>query len=135
MTTLRITIQAEPTAKGRPRMSFVNGIARTYTPTKTKEAEDFIKYRLLRYKDRCFPAHIPVRLTVTFYRTKSNWLPKHEVLPVRRPDTDNLLKLTLDALNGILVTEDAQITSIVARKRWSDDGEGHITLKLEEDKL
>ncbi len=135
MTTIRVTIQAEPTPKGRPRSKWFNGRAITYTPTKTREAEDFIKYRLLRYRDRCFPKHIPVRLTAVFYRTKSKWLPSREVLPVRRPDTDNLLKCLLDALNGILVTEDAQITTINVKKRWSDDGVGHIAIKLEEDKL
>jgi Holliday junction resolvase RusA-like endonuclease len=135
MKTIRITIQTEPVAKGRPRTKFINGHALTYTPTATKEAEDFIKLRLLRHQEDAFPPLVPVRLSCTFYRTKSKYLPKREILPFRRPDADNLLKLLLDSLDGILVPDDSQITTMNVRKRWSTIGEGYITIKLEEDKL
>jgi Holliday junction resolvase RusA-like endonuclease len=135
MKTIRITIQTEPTAKGRPRTKWINGQAITYTPTKTKDAEDFIKSRLLRHRDEAFPPFVPVRLSCTFYRTKSKYLPRREILPFRRPDTDNFLKLLLDSIDGILVPDDSQFTTINVRKRWSPNGEGYITIKLEEDSL
>ena len=135
MKTIRITIQTEPTAKGRPRTKFINGQAITYTPTKTKEAEDFIRGRLLRHREEIFPPFVPVRLSCTFYRTKSKYLPRRETMPYRRPDAVNLLKLLLDSLNGILVPDDSQITTLSVRKRWSSTGEGYITLKLEPDSL
>jgi Holliday junction resolvase RusA-like endonuclease len=132
---IRIVISAEPTAKGRPRTKWINGQAITYTPTKTKEAEDFIKFRLLRHKDQAFPAGVPLRLTCTFWRTKSRYLPRRESLPWRKPDLINFGVLICDALTGILYADDAQLTNIVMRKRWSPNGQGFITLKLEEDKL
>lgn len=133
--TIRVTIQTEPTPKGRPRVSFRNGVVRTFTPTTTQNAQDLIKARLLRHKDDAFPPHVPIRLSCTFYRSKSRYLPKREVMPFRKPDTDNLLKLLLDSIDGILVPDDAQITTISVRKRWSPSGEGYITLKLEPDSL
>jgi len=133
--TIRITIQVEPTAKGRPRTKFINGHALTYTPTKTREAEDFIKGRLLRHREDVFPAGIPLRLTCTFYRTKSKYLPRRETLPWRKPDIINFGSLICDAMTGVLYDDDAQLTNIVMRKRWSTTGEGYINIKLEEDKL
>ncbi len=134
MKSIRITIATEPTAKGRPRVAYHNGQVRTYTPTKTQDAQDYIKYRLKRHIANAFPAETPVRLTATFYRMKSRWLPKKETLPFRKPDLDNFLKLLLDSIDKELVPDDAQITTISVRKRWSDNEHGYITLKLEEDK-
>lgn len=133
MSVIRITISTEPQAKGRPKTVFHNGKARTYTPQRTKDAEDFLRYRLLKHKDNAFPAHTPVRLSVTFYRTKSKYLSKKETMPFRKPDLDNLLKTCLDSMNDILIADDAQITTIIAKKRWSKDGEGHINIKMEKD--
>jgi Holliday junction resolvase RusA-like endonuclease len=122
-------------AKGRPRTTFQNGHVRTYTPIKTQEAQDFIKARLHKHLSQAFSPHVPIKLTATFYRTKSKWLPKRETKPFRKPDLDNFLKLLLDSIDNMLVPDDAQITSISVRKRWSSNSEGYITLKLEEDRL
>lgn len=130
---IRITIQTDPVPKGRPRVSFVNGKAHTFTPERTKKAQKGIVRRLKRYQGRCFAPHVPVMLSVTFFRVKSKWLPRKESLPVRKPDLDNFLKLLLDAMNGILVADDAQICTIIVKKRWSNDGNGHINIRMEKD--
>jgi len=134
MRAIRITIATDPVAKGRPKTAIREGKVWTYTPRKTENAQELIIERLVRYQDRCFPKHVPVKMTIVFYRIKSRWLPKRESLPFRKPDLDNFLKLVLDAMNGILVTDDAQVTSIITKKRWANDGNGHINIKLEEDR-
>ena len=130
---IRLPLDVEPTAKGRPRTAYRNGSVRTYTPEKTLVAQELIMALLQPYKDKGFPPHIPVKLTCVFYRTKSKWLPTKEKFPFRKPDLDNFLKLIMDSLNGILVADDAQITSIVMCKRWTDTDRGYIWLELEED--
>ncbi len=132
---IRMIILAEPTPKARARTVFKNGRVRSYTPQKTQEAQDYIKSILSEYKDKMFPAYVPVKLTVTFWRTKPKWTLKREVMPVRKPDTDNFIKLALDSINGLLVKDDAQICSIVAKKRWSPNSHGFIEMELEEDLL
>ena len=133
-----ITLDIEPVSKGRPRTRFVNGQAITYTPTKTRIAQDTIKLLLVEYKSQCeYSRDTPLKLTATFYRTKSKWLKgkqKKEKLPVRKPDLDNFDKLLLDSINGLLVEDDAQITHIDAKKRYSSNGHGYIELELSEDK-
>ncbi len=135
MKSIRILIKTEPVAKARARTIYQNGSIRTYTPTKTVNAESFLKARLLRHKDNAFPPHIPVKLSVSFFRSKSKWLPRKETMPFRKADLDNYTKLVCDALNGVLIPDDAQITTIITRKRWSNNGQGYITIRLEEDSL
>ena len=124
---------AEPTAKGRPRTTYRNGNVRTYTPDKTRLAQEYIVALLQKYKNNGFTEHIPVKLTCVFYRSKSKWLPKRERLPFRKPDLDNFLKLLSDSINGILVADDAQVTTINMAKRWTDKEYPYIVLRLEED--
>jgi len=72
-------------------------------------------------------------MTVCFHRTKSIWLPKRERKPFRKADLDNYVKLCLDGINGVLIPDDAQVTTLIASKVWTDKDTGYIELKLEED--
>ena len=131
-----ITLDVEPVSKGRARTKFVNGQAITYTPTKTREAQDAIKLLLIECK--CdYSRDVPLKLTATFYRSKSKWLKgklKKETVPVRKPDLDNYIKLLLDSINEVLLEDDSQITHIDAKKRYSSNGHGYIELELSEDR-
>jgi len=145
MKVIRVIIRAEPVPKGRPRTTMQNGRIWTFTPPKTKKAQDFIREKLERHLGQKFEAYVPVMLTATYYRTKSEYLPHREKMPVRKPDLDNFTKLLLDSVGTIkrkgsvtregLVADDAQITTVHARKRWSDKGYPYITIRLEEDTL
>jgi Holliday junction resolvase RusA-like endonuclease len=132
---IRIEIQTEPVAKARARTVIVNGQCHSYTPERTRDAQDLIRLRVMRHQEQCFGEHIPVKLTIVFYRTKSKWLSKKETLPMRKPDLDNMGKLIQDSLNGVLYKDDAQITSLSFKKKWTDRSEGYITIRLEEDTL
>ncbi len=132
---IEITLDVEPVAKGRPRTAFRNGKVRTYNPERTMIAQNLITQRLAQYQDQCFAPHIPVKLTCTFYRTKPRWLKASETMPVRKSDCDNYLKLLSDAINGILIADDAQLTTIWMQKRWSPTDKGFIKIRLEEDNL
>ncbi len=86
------------------------------------------------YKGKPFEEAIKVELT--FYRDIQKSVSKKEyqrrlnnaVLPTVKPDTDNYIKSTLDALTGVLWTDDNIITDIIARKRYSDDP--HVFIKI-----
>jgi Holliday junction resolvase RusA-like endonuclease len=130
---IRIVIQEEPIPKARSRVVFNNGKVHSYTPERTRVAQDLIRLRCMRHQDSCFGEHIPVKLTIVLYRTKSKWLSKKETMPCRKPDLDNYIKLIQDSINGLLVVDDAQITSLSAKKRWTDRPEGYITIRLEND--
>ncbi len=107
------TLLLAPVAKGRPR--FGNG--RTYTPAKTKAFES--QFRCELRKQKGFRVHGPVDVTILFYLKKPQ-RPK-DAFPCVRPDLDNFLKAVLDAANGILWNDDAQIVSLTAHKRYCDE--------------
>jgi Holliday junction resolvase RusA-like endonuclease len=133
MKEVRVIIPIDPVAKARSRTALRNGVVRSYTPERTQIAQDFIKTFLQPYKEQCFPEHIPIKMTIGFNRVKSKWLPKKEHYPFRKPDLDNFIKLVLDSINTILIPDDAQVTTIVATKRWTDENTGYVSLCLEED--
>lgn len=139
MTALRATILIEPVAKGRPRMTMVNGHARAYTPKKTAMAEMQIACEIrhqLREIPECFFSNTAIKLTATFYRQRPRHLPKRVKLPVSRPDLDNYIKLLEDALNGYAFRDDAQITTLVVRKRFAAPGDVpriDLTLEIDEE--
>lgn len=98
---LDITIPGDPIPKGRPR----TGQGRTYTPTRTRDAEDRIRgfVEMSRWRRR-EPHTGPVALTVRLYCATR-----------QRSDLDNLLKLVTDALQrgrrpaGGIIADDSQI--------------------------
>jgi Holliday junction resolvase RusA-like endonuclease len=132
---MKLTIDFEPVPKGRPRFKFFNGQAITYTPIRTQEAQDGLHILIAKLCHDSFPKHMPLKMTVIFYRRKSKWLPKYETLPMRKPDLVNFEVLLDDAIPKSIMPDDAQITSCNSKKRWSPTGKGYIELTLEEDKL
>jgi len=132
---MKLTIDYEPTPKGVARVKFVSGKIITYYHWKTTQALEAIRALIANEHLNPFPKHTPIKLTVTFYRRKSKWLPKREQKPFRKPDLDNMVKTILDCVSPILVPDDAQITSIDAKKRWSPNGCGYIEINLKEDIL
>lgn len=131
---MKLTIDYEPTPKGRPRVKFINGQVITYNPVRTQEAQEAIHNIIASICHDSFPPHTALKITATFFRRKSKWLPKYEKLPFRKPDLVNLEVLLDDAIPKSIMPDDAQITTCISKKRWSPNGNGYIELQIEEDK-
>ena len=116
-------IKIEPVPKGAVKNRVVGGMVMSYTPHATAKAMKAIREALDKRPITPFEPLVPLKLTVTFWRQKSKWLKRRESMPYRKPDLDNFLKLLLDALNGRAFADDAQITTIIARKRWTPDSQ------------
>jgi Holliday junction resolvase RusA-like endonuclease len=100
-------VPGQPVPKGRPRAFVCRGFARLYTPAKTVAAERALAL-LVRGVARptCgLPAHGNLRVKLAFVCARK---------PGRRPDLDNLVKLVLDALNGVIWADDNQVTELKA---------------------
>lgn len=112
MTTIEFTIPGEPMSKARARV--VNGHA--YTPERTRVAEAGVQaaFRAVAGADALKSYESGARYGVRALfcnRTR------------QRRDIDNMLKLILDALNGLAWTDDTQVAEIVARKLLVPKGE------------
>lgn len=132
-TKLRFTIPYEPVAKARPRFVRIsNKFVSTYSAPKTHQAETSIallsgKYRLDK------PIEGPIKLSVMFYIKRPKRIAKKKIYPITRPDTDNYIKLLLDALSlrNNFWKDDSQITIINAERRYTED-KPRIVVEMEE---
>ena len=52
-----------------------------------------------------------------------------EIMPVKKPDVDNLAKTILDSLNGIAYHDDAQVSKCTIEKYYSDKPRIEVTIK------
>ena len=120
-------IPGKPCGKGRPM--FGNGI--TYTPEKTVEYENFVRVCFMQAYPGAEPikARVPVvALMTAFYPIPASTSKKQRdrmtaglVVPVVKPDTDNVAKAVLDALNDIAYHDDAQIVHLQVLKRYAEE--------------
>ena len=107
-------VPGKPVGKGRPRF---NRNGRTYTPKDTRDHEALIAWHAKAAMNRRSPLDGPVEVRMLF------------VLPDRRRrDIDNLLKLGLDAMNGIVYADDTQVHRVEATKQVGDEPRTEITI-------
>lgn len=109
----------EVVGKQRPRSSTRNGVTRTYTPRKTKDAEQVIRDQwLAQVGTKWERFEGPVAVHVECYRQLSQSNPKYWAgrCDLSKPDADNVLKTILDALNGTAWADDAQIVDVRFQK-------------------
>lgn len=67
------------------------------------------------------PLEGPVSMILRFWMPKPKSAPKRVVLPLTRPDLDNLIHKLSDQFNGVLWADDAQLVDWIQRKRYVDD--------------
>lgn len=53
-----------------------------------------------------------------------------KIVPDTKPDTDNIAKAVLDALNGVAYKDDSQVTELSVRKRYGEIG--HVAVRIED---
>ena len=133
---LFFTFEIEPTPQLRPRVSSRGGYVRVYDPPKVKNFKNLL--RSLAVNQYARPPLIgPLSVSLTFYRPVQKSISQsererrlsNESKPVVKPDTDNYIKATLDALNGVLWHDDSQIVKIEAEKKYSDHPRITVSVK------
>ena len=111
--------------KGRPRLNTYTGSV--YTPTRTKDYEALVQqYFLLKYpKYKPFEGRVKVEINALFEVPKSAKKSEKELMlnnsinPTKKPDIDNIVKIVLDAMNGVAFKDDIQITKLNVEKAYS----------------
>lgn len=111
--------------KGRPRLNTYTGSV--YTPTRTKDYENLImQYFLLKYpRYETFEGRVQVEINAFFEVPKTTkkadkvLMLEHKINPTKKPDIDNIVKIILDAMNGIAFKDDIQITKLNVEKTYA----------------
>lgn len=127
--------EIEPVEQARAKVARRGRHITMYDPPKVKKFKKEL-YQLakeLYHGDRADGA---IEVEISFYRQVQKSLSKKERSrrlsgehrPTVKPDLDNYIKSTLDALNGVLWTDDARIVDLYAHKYYSDDPHIEITV-------
>ena len=128
-----VVVESKITGKARPRV--VNGHA--FTPKKTSDYEKLVA---TCYKQQDGRYHLkPLRAVLTiFYSIPISYTKKRiyaikngRELPCKKPDIDNVIKIILDALNGIAYKDDCQVVEVIAVKKYTEETE-RVELEFEE---
>lgn len=136
--TLTLHIPGDPKGKGRPRSTRQG---RVYTDAATVQAEDHIRDCWLEAgSPRLGDCALEADVLLMHARPKDHYLKDGRLsligqrvpTPVRKPDVDNALKLILDALNGLAYKDDAQISKVVVRRKWSLANQGGTNVTIRE---
>lgn len=123
---ISFTIPGEPCAKGRPRFDRATGHART--PEKTSRYEQLVQLAYMQHVGQDVTLQGPIKAHIRAYFTipkstskrKRRQMLDGELHPTKKPDTDNLAKIVLDALNGIAYADDKDIVRLNVKKIWSE---------------
>src|SRR5215472_13468168 len=122
---ITITINGEVVAKGRPRMTWRGFV---YTPAATRKYEAHARLAAQLAMGDQGPLQVPVRIELSVeLPIPTSWSNKRRlaalagaIAPTSKPDIDNYVKTALDAINTIVVTDDALVVEMQARKRFSE---------------
>lgn len=130
---IRVEIPSEATAKGRGKPGRVRTkgggeFITVRTPTKTRNAEAFVKERGVQAMGGRPPVIGAVGVCITIYRSIAPSWPKKkqaaaragDLRPTSKPDWDNYAKLLGDAWNTVVWMDDSQIVDGTCRKFYAD---------------
>lgn len=126
------TVKGQPKGKGRPRFT-KNG--HVYTPESTRIYEEEIKLRYKeKFKDEMLDGNIAVEVFINKKPASYLGIKKYNKLLGKycniKPDTDDVVKAVLDALNGIAYADDKNVVELYAVKKYST--ESSVVVRLYE---
>lgn len=120
--TIEFTIPGAPQGKERPRFDAAGVV---YTPAKTRKYERLVAWAYqAESHGRRLAGAVTANIAAVYPIPKSWSLRKHqqaergELIPLVKPDLDNVAKAVLDALNGIAYKDDSAVTSLIIRKHY-----------------
>lgn len=136
------TILGKPVGKQRPRVVKVKGINRTYTPRKTVDYENLVKLSYVQAaKSFCFPKKSMLCIEIKAYysipkstskKRKIDMINK-KILPIKKPDLDNVAKIICDSLNKLAYHDDSAIIEMKVQKFY--DEKARVEVKIREIEL
>jgi Holliday junction resolvase RusA-like endonuclease len=136
LSVIRIRIDAVPVAQPRQRHALIQGRPRNYTPTKdpVNVFKAVCQMEAAKFGFEAISEPMIVDFEFIMPRPKKLDGKKFSAgrIPFgRKPDRDNLLKSTQDALNGILWTDDAVIYDGRVSKFYAAKNESpHVVISI-----
>lgn len=134
---MQFVVEGKPQAKQRARTFFnrSTGRMRSITPERTKSYEELIRWSY-KASGGAYLGDKPIELTIkafypipqAFSRAKREQALQGKIRPTIKPDTDNIIKIVLDALNSVAYYDDKQVLSVSCSKWYAE--KGYVLIEL-----
>jgi Holliday junction resolvase RusA-like endonuclease len=128
------SVEGDPVGKQRPRFSR----GRTYTPKKTVDYESLIASKASQAMGSSEPLQTPVAIFIWIshvipasYSKKRKEACLNGLDWPKKPDLDNVAKVFLDAMNGIVYKDDVQVVKLRVSKRYDTDSGVDVLVREE----
>lgn len=135
---MRFEFDIEPVEQARPRATPFGKSIRLYDPKKVKVYKKQLGYlaRQAMQERGLEPFDGPLEVCMEFYRPVQASISRKERArrlsgvhrPIVKPDLDNYIKSTSDALNGIIWVDDNLIISLEAKKFYAE--QPHLAVEI-----
>jgi Holliday junction resolvase RusA-like endonuclease len=128
------SVEGDPVGKQRPRFSR----GRTYTPKKTVDYENLIASKASQAMGSSEPLQTPLAIFIWIshaipvsYSKKRKEACLNGLDWPKKPDLDNVAKVFLDAMNGIVYKDDVQVVKLRVSKRYDTDSGVDVLVREE----
>ena len=134
---VKFIVPGNPKGKQRPRLSKIRGQNVIYTPKQTTQYEKLVRASYTAVSKIFFNKDTPLEISIIalFSIPKSmgkklkNSMLTGDILPTKKPDSDNIIKIILDALNGVAYWDDSQVCRVYFDKMYAENPETKIIIK------
>ena len=130
--TMKFKVYGEPVGKGRPRFARRGGHVVTYTPDKTAEYEQEVRDAFRAAAGYVWKKLEGYGIPASAGKRKQQAMLDGAILPTKKPDADNVVKIICDALNDVAWADDTQITVLHFEKRYGAIPYAEVTISSDE---
>lgn len=132
MLRIEFTVEGNPKGKERPRFTR-GGIC--YTPKATVDYEKRVRDAYIAAGGELIENPVRIRIEA-FYNipkcTKKSdaiLMESSDILPTKKPDIDNIIKIVCDGLNGVAYNDDEQVCIVYCEKRYSHEPQVRVVVQ------
>lgn len=137
---LKFMVMGDPVGQGRPRFTTIGGHVKAYDgkgSVEEKAAIRLMAQEAMRKQNWAFPSQdMPITVQIISYRkvpkSKQRWFAEaglqEDIFPLAKPDADNVVKLYLDAMNGVVYPDDKQVYNLHVIKAYAEQPRTEVTV-------
>lgn len=134
---MEFEVVGAPVGKRRPKFSTIHGYAQALKPKEDVIYENLVKIMFQQAKPNNYSMfNKPIKMKIeayfaipkSFSKVKQFQALEGKLLPLTKPDADNIAKIICDALNDVAYKDDTQIVELAIIKRYAMEPKVKITL-------
>lgn len=136
---INFIVPGEPQGKRRARFVRAGHFIKSYAEPKTVNYETFIREMFCV----AYPGFVPLEgsldveirafcgMPKSVSKKKQELMKSGKIKPAKKPETDNIAKVFLDALTGLAFKNDNQVVRLLVEKSYSDRPRVEVEVKWE----